>query len=66
MISTLDPAMIADDLRFALETMDERSHLGLNDAEAERLRSRILARLYAIEDSNSRGGESVSFVETPN
>ena len=65
MISTVDPAVLAVDLRFALETMEERSHLGLDSSDAENLRARILTRIRAIENSPSRQSEVVAIAEVP-
>jgi len=48
MISDHNPAFIAD-LRFALDVMDERSHLGLDSEYHSRLRSLLLAEIEEAE-----------------
>jgi len=65
MISTVEPFVLADDLRFALETMEERTHLGLSTTEAKVLRARILKRLNSIENSQPAQLEDFPVSELP-
>lgn len=65
MISTVDPVLAAD-LRFALESMKERSHLvSIVLTKAENLRTRVLSRIHAIKDSPAEQSEVVAFAELP-
>jgi len=49
MISVNNPAFIAD-LRFALDVLDERSHLGLDSEYHSRIRSLLLAEIGEAEE----------------
>jgi hypothetical protein len=51
-----DPASteFLEDLRFALDVMEERSHLGLDGETASTLRNALLHRIAATENSLSR------------
>jgi hypothetical protein len=40
---------VLKDLRFALEVMEEKSHLGLEHEAASTLRSRLLAQIARLE-----------------
>jgi hypothetical protein len=40
---------ILEDLRFALEVMEEKSHAGMDAKAAETLRNRILAQIGKVE-----------------
>lgn len=44
-----------DDLRFALEIMDEYSHLGLDSEHAAKLRSLMLDQIAKAEDALKDG-----------
>lgn len=48
MIPENNPALIAD-LRFALEVLDERSHLGLDSEYHARIRSLLLTEIKEAE-----------------
>ena len=45
MIETLSPAEIANDLRYALEVLDEYEHLGLDAEHASKLRRILIRRI---------------------
>ena len=49
---------LANELRFALDVMEENSHLGLDDEAANRLRSILLRRIKQAE-LTSRPAEPV-------
>jgi hypothetical protein len=51
MISDNNPGY-ADDLRFALDVMDEYSHLGLDSEYASRLRSLMLGQIAKAEKAH--------------
>lgn len=53
MISDNNPGY-ADDLRFAIDVMDESSHLGLDSEYASRLRSLMLQQIAKAEDAQKR------------
>lgn len=42
---------LANELRFALDVMEENSHLGLDDETAKRLRSILVRRIRQAEES---------------
>jgi hypothetical protein len=48
MISANNPALVAD-LRFALDVLDERSHLGLDSEYHSRIRFLLLAEIKDAE-----------------
>jgi hypothetical protein len=48
-----EPAVL-DDLHFALDVMEERAHLGLNDQNANSLRCILLRRISEAETAISR------------
>jgi len=48
MIPVNNPALISD-LRFALDVLDERSHLGLDPEYHSRIRSLLLAEIEEAE-----------------
>jgi hypothetical protein len=53
---------LANELRYALDVMEENSHLGLDDETAKRLRSILVRRIKQAEDSAStRLAEPVRF-----
>jgi hypothetical protein len=53
---------LANELRYALDVMEENSHLGLDDESAKRLRSILLRRIKQAEASAStRPAEPVLF-----
>ena len=55
---------LANELRFALNVMEENSHLGLDDETAKRLRNILVRRIQQAEDSASaRPAEAVRFPE---
>jgi hypothetical protein len=56
MIRHRSPQEVLEDLRFALEVMEENSHLGLEKPAADNLRGRILAQIAQVEAAI--GGES--------
>jgi hypothetical protein len=44
-------AELVNDLRFALEVMDDHSHLGLNDERAAKLRNLMQRRILAAQET---------------
>ena len=53
---------LANELRYALDVMEENSHLGLDDESAKRLRSILLRRIKQAEASvSTRPAEPVRF-----
>jgi hypothetical protein len=44
---------LANELRFALDVMEENSHLGLDDESAKRLRNILLRRIKQAENEFS-------------
>jgi hypothetical protein len=50
---------LANELRYALDVMEEYSHLGLDDAAASRLRDILLRRITDAE--NAQTGSPVRF-----
>lgn len=59
-----NPAYV-DDLRFALEIMDEYSHLGLDSEHASKLRSLMLQQIARAEEvSKDRYAAEVSIGPT--
>ena len=44
---------LANELRYALDVMEENSHLGLDDEAAKRLRNILLRRIKQAESSAS-------------
>ena len=44
---------LAKELRYALDVMEESSHLGLDDAAASKLRDILLRRIKDAEDTHS-------------
>ncbi len=50
MIRHRAPDQVLEDLRFALEVMEENSHLGLDHGAANTLRSRLLRQIAHLED----------------
>lgn len=53
---------LANELRFALDVMEENSHLGLDDETAKRLRSILVRRIRQAEESAmARPTEPVRF-----
>jgi len=51
---------LANELRYALDVMEESSHLGLDDEAANRLRSILLRRIKQAE-LTARPAEAVRF-----
>lgn len=49
--------MYVDDLRFALEIMDEYSHLGLDSEHAAKLRSLMLQQIAKAEQALRRSSD---------
>jgi hypothetical protein len=45
---------VLEDLRYALEVMEENSHLGLDDPAANALRSRLLGQITKVEAAIAR------------
>ena len=55
---------LAKELRYALDVMEESSHLGLDDAAASRLRSILLRQIKDAEDAlSSSSAARFSIVE---
>jgi hypothetical protein len=53
---------LANELRYALDVMEENSHLGLDDESAKRLRNILLRRIKQAESSvSTRASEPASF-----
>ena len=53
---------LANELRYALDVMEENSHLGLDDESAKRLRNILLRRIKQAEISvSTRPAEPVRF-----
>ena len=53
---------LANELRYALDVMEENSHLGLDDEAANRLRNILLRRIKQAEtDVSARPAEPVRF-----
>jgi hypothetical protein len=53
---------LANELRYALDVMEENAHLGLDDEAAKRLRSILLRRIKQAESSvSTRHAEPVPF-----
>jgi|KBSSwiStaDraftv2_1062776.scaffolds.fasta_scaffold04350_10 hypothetical protein len=53
---------LANELRYALDVMEENSHLGLDDEAANRLRKILLRRIKQAEiDFSGRPAEPVRF-----
>jgi hypothetical protein len=46
---------LANELRYALQVMEENSHLGLDDEAAKRLRDILVRRIKQAENSASTG-----------
>ena len=53
MIQTLSPTDVANDLRYALEVLDEYEHLGLDAEYTDRLRKILLRRIGEKDMSES-------------
>lgn len=49
MIRHRPPREVLEDLRFALDVMEEKSHIGLDDRAADTLRNRILRQIANLE-----------------
>ena len=57
---------LANELRYALDVMEENSHLGLDDEAATRLRNILLRRIKQAESSSTaRPAESVRLAAGP-
>ena len=53
MIETLSPADVANDLRYALNVLDEYEHLGLDAEYATKLRRILVRRIEETDDHTS-------------
>ena len=56
-------ALLVNDLRFALEVMEDRSHLGLSDERAARLRALIERRISEEDRASHRPVQAVPATE---
>jgi hypothetical protein len=57
-------AVLISDLRFALEVMEDQSHLGLNAERAAKLRTLMRRRISAAEEVFSKGPIATTSLDT--
>lgn len=57
-------AVLIDDLRFALDVMEDHSHLGLNAERAAQLRTMMQRRISAAEVSLPKNPIGITPIET--
>jgi hypothetical protein len=57
---------LANELRYALQVMEENSHLGLDDEAAKRLRDILVRRIKQAENSVSTRDSEPSRYQNPN
>jgi hypothetical protein len=65
MIRHRPPHEVLEDLRLALEVMEEKSHAGLDTQAADVLRNRILAQISKVESLMERERAAVTTHATP-
>jgi hypothetical protein len=56
---------LANELRYALQVMEENSHLGLDDEAAKRLRDILVRRIKQAENSASTRDSEPSRYQNP-